>query len=1086
MIMLNYACCKYVVTRVTLYHSSLVDLSRSRSIHAVEHQPCCPDPLLFSSVDCNAVHYGLCSPLLKLPSFVVGHAAPGATGKIAPQPQRAQAASPVAKLDFDVLDPVELLAADLEGKLEALVNSFVAQDKVRLAARKSKGSPSPSPGSVSNKNAATGSSSSTPSTGRSSPADSAAYVTDKKTKDDAARTKQESVGNTTKKASVTGPAKEEEKIKSGKGADPVLKSAVEGPASSAGAKKDIHATRTGARAVESERSKSPKISALSKPEDTHGSKCKKTVGSPTNEQEQEVAEPSLPADVTSSPKSASPEKPTSTTSGHRTVFKVSPPNVISLVTGTPRTTQPASTTASSTAYVKSNTVPSSSTTTTTVSVKLRDADVESQKEQSMLVNAPKEKPSSQPLLNDNSQRELPNTRGRGVEAKSTGCNKHPTTSAVSYAKARFQAPQETTRLEEVLRDKPRSSHIVTDARSRWESLASTSGCLTPGQFWSNGYGSSPAYSNDQCLLVDTECDSPLSTSPRRLNSPDLYLDGMTPSIPHPKLTSSQKQHIRERSLSPTDRGHAHVPVRPFLTKGSVAERVLLFERCPDRSVERPVASTKPKSNLCNTSKHVVGDTQARLQNYNANTDSQTSSLKRVVRSSVKATSIPRFYYAQGKPLTAAQIESHLQKVSAAFATLKDGKAFRDNFGAITKACELPLYWKLPLFIASGAEAKGFATRDAFLDYWKRIISPGRDEPTWFVKIFGKGARNYLVPDDFVPLMQDVIDTHPGLLFLKDATEFHSRYVNTVIARIFYSVNRSWSGKITVPELRKSNFLQVLSLLEEEDDINQITEYFSYEHFYVIYCKFWELDKDHDLYIDRYDLSRHNEGAISMRMIDRIFSGAVSRGTIQKEGKMSYNEFVWFLMSEEDKRHPRSMEYWFRCMDLDGDGYLSMYELEYFYEEQLQRMESLGIETLPFGDCLCQMLDMIQPKQRDKVSLADLKRCRMTPIFFDTFFNLEKYLDHEQRDPFASQRDHDGDGMEISDWDRFAAEEYELLVAEEGNLESQDLLYSDYEPDDDELSPNLDKLTEPYHRRGRPASLDDDEYDYAETDTDYHY
>ena len=37
---------------------------------------------------------------------------------------------------------------------------------------------------------------------------------------------------------------------------------------------------------------------------------------------------------------------------------------------------------------------------------------------------------------------------------------------------------------------------------------------------------------------------------------------------------------------------------------------------------------------------------------------------------------------------------------------------------------------------------------------------------------------------------------------------------------------------------------------------QITDYFSYEHFYVIYCKFWELDSDHDLLIDAQDLSRH--------------------------------------------------------------------------------------------------------------------------------------------------------------------------------------------------------------------------------------
>ena len=96
-------------------------------------------------------------------------------------------------------------------------------------------------------------------------------------------------------------------------------------------------------------------------------------------------------------------------------------------------------------------------------------------------------------------------------------------------------------------------------------------------------------------------------------------------------------------------------------------------------------------------------------------------------------------------------------------------------------------------------------------------------------------------------------------------------------------------------------------------------------------------------------------ALSTRMIERIFSGAVTRGTAQKEGRMSYTEFVWFLLSEEDKRHPTAIEYWFRCMDLDGDGILTMYELEFFYEEQLQRMEQLGIETLPYDDCLCQVI-----------------------------------------------------------------------------------------------------------------------------------
>jgi serine/threonine-protein phosphatase 2A regulatory subunit B'' len=57
--------------------------------------------------------------------------------------------------------------------------------------------------------------------------------------------------------------------------------------------------------------------------------------------------------------------------------------------------------------------------------------------------------------------------------------------------------------------------------------------------------------------------------------------------------------------------------------------------------------------------------------------------------------------------------------------------------------------------------------------------------------------------------------------------------------------------------------------------------------------------------------------LSTRIIDRIFSGTVTKkkqktsNNNYMEEKMSYTEFVWFLMAEEDKRHPRAVEYWFR-------------------------------------------------------------------------------------------------------------------------------------------------------------------------------
>ncbi|NXL24916.1 P2R3A phosphatase, partial [Setophaga kirtlandii] len=397
--------------------------------------------------------------------------------------------------------------------------------------------------------------------------------------------------------------------------------------------------------------------------------------------------------------------------------------------------------------------------------------------------------------------------------------------------------------------------------------------------------------------------------------------------------------------------------------------------------------------------------------------------------------IPRFYFPKGLPSVCTNQEEIIARIEEAFAEFEDGKANICEMGKIAKICGCPLYWKAPLFYASGGERAGRVSVHSFVSMWRKILRSCHDDASRFTSLLAKPGCDCLQQEDFIPLLQDVVETHPGLTFLKDAPEFHSRYITTVIQRIFYTVNRSWSGKITLTELRKSNFLQTLALLEEEDDINQITDYFSYEHFYVIYCKFWELDTDHDLYISQKDLARYSDQALSNRIIERIFSGAVVRGTeVQKEGRMSYADFVWLLISEEDKRSATSIEYWFRCMDLDGDGVLSMYELEFFYEEQCERMEVMGIEPLPFQDLLCQMLDLVKPEREGRVTLRDLKRCRMAHVFFNTFFNLEKYLDNEQRDPFAVQKDMDSDSPEPSDWDRYAAEEYEILVAEESGSE----------------------------------------------------
>ena len=136
----------------------------------------------------------------------------------------------------------------------------------------------------------------------------------------------------------------------------------------------------------------------------------------------------------------------------------------------------------------------------------------------------------------------------------------------------------------------------------------------------------------------------------------------------------------------------------------------------------------------------------------------------------------------------------------------------------------------------------------------------------------KPGNNYITTEDLKPMFRYLLDTHPGLEFLQATPEFQDRYADTVVMRIFYGVDSNDDGKITWRDFKRSNLVDVFKSVAGEEDINKIREYFSYEHFYVLYCRFWELDADHDFLIDKEDFSRYEGHALSRKAVDRIFQG----------------------------------------------------------------------------------------------------------------------------------------------------------------------------------------------------------------------
>uniref|UniRef100_A0AAV1UA55 EF-hand domain-containing protein n=1 Tax=Peronospora matthiolae TaxID=2874970 RepID=A0AAV1UA55_9STRA len=441
---------------------------------------------------------------------------------------------------------------------------------------------------------------------------------------------------------------------------------------------------------------------------------------------------------------------------------------------------------------------------------------------------------------------------------------------------------------------------------------------------------------------------------------------------------------------------------------------------------------------------------------------------------LKQVQIPRFYTpGEGRRgrlrgLSTDAMARKISDIEARFCEFPEGMKVED-FVAITKdLCGFPSFFNAPFFRRILATSSGDAgettlkspsspaaaedassptsadssaalqriTKSVFLNYWMREMAPC-DSVERFFRVVKQPKNDFIERDDFAPFLHELLKYHPGLEFLGSTPEFQEKYALTVVVRIYYSVDRDSSGRITMRKLRRSNLISAFNTVDEEEDINKVNSYFSYEHFYVLYCKFWELDTDHDFLLSLDDLVRYGGHALTRIIVDRIFErgrrpfARVQTLTAEEKKKMSYEDFIYFMLSEEDKSNPVSLRYWFELIDTNEDGVLRADEMRVFYRHQIHRMECLGHEVVPFEDILCQMSDLLHPGQEGEFYHADFVRpdkIRVSGVFFNVLFNLSKFIEFEQRDPFLLRQQIAE--PELTDWDRYARAEYARLAMEE--------------------------------------------------------
>lgn len=350
---------------------------------------------------------------------------------------------------------------------------------------------------------------------------------------------------------------------------------------------------------------------------------------------------------------------------------------------------------------------------------------------------------------------------------------------------------------------------------------------------------------------------------------------------------------------------------------------------------------------------------------------------------------------------------------------------------------LPSFFALPFLIlldpSIGHSKKFEIPFSTLIKYVRENIEGTSLSQRIFRIIKGKNTnRNFLVTSDFLPFIACLVQTHPSLQFLEKDHELSSAYVRCIISRIFYSLDYEMRNRISYQHFEASNLPECLVAVDTAQDISDVSDYFSYEHFYVLYTYFYQMDQKDDGHPPISELIAYDNYRISPNLVRRLLNLFPSYNSNnhndKKEQKKDFNftDFIYFINAVEDKTTETALRLWFKVCDLDDDGIISIKEMKTLYKRQKGKMEDAGMDPVPFDMIFQQILDMMG--QGVMLKMSQLRNSEHADTFFNILVDFKKFRDWEFRDPmYDNAMKASSTGM--SQWDIFCQNEYERMSRE---------------------------------------------------------
>ena len=265
-----------------------------------------------------------------------------------------------------------------------------------------------------------------------------------------------------------------------------------------------------------------------------------------------------------------------------------------------------------------------------------------------------------------------------------------------------------------------------------------------------------------------------------------------------------------------------------------------------------------------------------------------------------------------------------------------------------------------------------------------------------LSLYDVTGQGYLRESDLENYILELIPTLPQLDGLEKS--FHSFYVCTAVRKFLFFLDPLHTGRVRIQDILACSFLDDLLELRDEDLPKDLQEanWFSAPSALRVYGQYLNLDRDHNGMLNKEELAGYGTGTLTSVFLERVFQECLTY-----DGEMDYKTYLDFVLALENRHEPQSLHYLFRILDVNSQGYLDTFCLNYFFRAIQEQMTVHKQDPVSFEDVKDEIFDMVKPQDPTKITLQDLLNCGQGDTTVSILIDLNGFWTYENREAMAA-------------------------------------------------------------------------------------